>query len=147
MNKLTHTNIVRLILVLVMALSFAPATSQEAKSIRAEFNLENLPDTLPPRVTILAPQLHEGILYRTSTGMVTLSGKVFDESQVMFLAIDSKKIPTGDDGTFSTGLELYPGENEVRIVASDIYYNLLERFLIIDYVNPSVAAGEKTGKQ
>lgn len=136
--------LLRIILVLGIAMPSMLVFPQEASISKAEFQLANLADSIPPRIRINSPQLHDGILHQVREDMVTLTGSVKDESPVKWVAINAAIIIPGDSGSFSCTIELYPGKNQLRIVASDIYYNLAEEFVTIEYMPDSMASGEKT---
>lgn len=135
MIRLFHIHLVRFALILLLPGVSLPIYSQEAKSNRVEFLLYNLPDSMPPSIHILKPDLMEKMTYRTVVEEIRLIGEVKDESHIKFIAVNSEKKVVDESGVFSTLIELFPGMNEIRLVASDLYNNLQEEFIIIEY-NP-----------
>lgn len=95
--------------------------------------LYNLTDSLPPAIKILEPDLKDELSYRTNVEVIRLTGEVKDDSHIKFVAINSVKMTMDESGLFTTRIELYPGKNEIRLVASDLYNNLEEIFIIIEY--------------
>ncbi len=121
------------ILVLLLVSALTSLYSQETRSNKVEFLLSNLPDTISPAIKILTPELQGELRYLTNIAVVNLTGEVIDNDAVKFLAINSVKIAINDAGLFSSTFELFPGNNEIRLVASDVRNNLQEQFIIIEY--------------
>lgn len=104
--------------------------------------LNNVPDSIPPTITVTSPVLDGNNAYLSSRKLIVVSGKVMDDEEVKFIAINSIKHPIGRNGAFTFNLELFPGKNEIRLVAADIKNNLQERFIVIEYRTPGIHATE-----
>lgn len=140
-------NIVKLALLLLLSWASVSIYSQEAKSNRVEFMLYNLTDSLPPVIKILKPDLMDDMSLQTNKEEVYFIGEVKDESHIKFVAINSEKITIDESGVFTSRIALYPGKNEIRLVASDLYNNLREKFIIIEYSPSFVSSAVKPGEQ
>ncbi len=107
--------------------------SQEARSNKVEILVNNRPDTLPPVILVEQPDLTDSDHVVTHHPEIRVSGKVEDKSSLRFVAINSMKLILDNSGGFSTTVKLYPGRNELRMVACDLFSNLQEKFLYIEY--------------
>ena len=128
----------KLSLVVFLLWGFISIYSQETRSNKVEFSLKNLPDAVPPTIKVLAPDIKKDSIYQTITGEINLVGEVKDESSIKFIAVCSEKKEFNNSGIFSANVELYPGENHIRMVAADAYNNFEELFITIEYTPPGI---------
>ena len=122
---------------------YSPVHSQEVKSNKVEFNLNNLPDTLPPDIKIITPVMGTGMNYMTENERIDLIGEIKDESEVKFISVNSEIKPINESGVFSASLRLYPGMNRFRMLASDIHDNFREQYFTIEYEPPVVTLEDR----
>ena len=128
--------IITMLLVLLMLQAGGHLFAQDARSNRVGFMLNNVPDTLPPVIRILSPELNGSMNIQSGKNRVQLIGEVKDDRMIRFVAVNSIKKAIGKDGRFTADIDLYPGKNEVRLVAADGENNLEEQFLLIEYLPP-----------
>lgn len=80
-------------------------------------------DLTPPVIIITSPKgIKNGMVVRKSTG-VFIEGYVKDDSPMKTLEINGESISIDDHGKFSKSLFLSIGNNPIKIVATDIYFN------------------------
>ncbi len=133
MNR-TRQTYFRVLLGIILAVATSASTySQEVRSNRVGFMLRYLPDSLPPTIAILSPDLNGGTTCQVNTEEIHLIGEVRDNDSVRFIAVNSDKRAVSDTGAFTSIIKLFPGKNEVRLVASDMKNNLQELYIFIDY--------------
>ncbi len=135
-NSIKH--IIKFILIINLLWGCTSIFSQETRSNKVEFALNNLPDAVPPTIKILSPVLLEDLNHQTIAGEINLVGEVKDESPIKFVAVSADKKEINSSGIFSASVELYPGENHIRMVAADAYNNLEELFITIEYTPPGI---------
>ena len=133
MQSTVHIHTIKFIAIILMVSASTNLYSQEIRSNKVEFLLSNLRDSLPPTIRINAPDIIEKHWYQTNVDVIDLIGVVADDDRVRFVAVNSKKTAINDSGIFTSRIELFPGRNEVRLVASDVKNNLQELFIFIDY--------------
>jgi septum formation inhibitor MinC len=80
-------------------------------------------DTSPPRITIISPQVREGMRVASKTSRITLVGKATDESGVAEVMVNGEVVELDEKGNFSADVLLKIGENEINIAAIDIHKN------------------------
>ena len=143
MISLTQMRAIKLILILVVLWGCNFIYSQEAESNTVEFRFNNLPDTQPPSIKILSPFISGDRSIQTDMEELDLIGEVKDESAVKFVSINSDLRAINELGIFSTKIKLYPGNNQIRLVASDVNDNLQEQYITIEYIPPVVTLADK----
>lgn len=111
---------------------------QEVRSNKVPFMMNNLPEEKGPVITILSPGPDGDLKYITDAVMIGITGRVQDENGVEFLAVSSRKVEISREGLFSVRINLFPGENRIRITASDRFQNLQEKTVTIEYRPPGV---------
>jgi hypothetical protein len=87
------------------------------------------------------------MIYQTDMNVLDLIGEVKDESGVKFISVNSDIRSVNEAGIFSTSIQLYPGDNRVRLVAADNKDNLLEQYLTIKYTPPVVTLADKINEK
>lgn len=108
------------------------AYSQEVESNAVEFILNNMSDTQPPVIKIIAPALVDGVRFQTDLKEVDLIGEVTDASKIRFVSVNTDIRLINETGIFATSLSLIPGENLVQIRAMDEHNNLTSQDIIIE---------------
>lgn len=81
-------------------------------------------DVFPPQIYIASRSGSEGMNIRTKNDMYKLTGRVFDESGVHQLVINETDVPFKEDGKFTMYISLSPGDNLVKLTASDTKNNI-----------------------
>jgi len=121
----------------------ATFSQQEVESKTARILINNLPDTQPPSMKLITPEVNRGTTYQTDAKEIDLIGEVKDESGIKFVTVNSDVRNVNEAGIFSTRLTLDPGENKIRLVASDNEDNLLEHVFTVAYTPPEPTLADK----
>jgi hypothetical protein len=119
---------------------------QDIESNTARILINNLPDTIPPSIKFITPSISGDMIFQTDINILDLIGEVKDKSGVKFVSVNSDIRSVNEAGIFSSSIQLYPGDNMVRLVAADNEDNLLEQFLTIKYTPPVVTLADKINK-
>ena len=93
-------------------------------TIFREFEREirsNQQDTTPPTITMLSPT--ERVRY-LSVDQFTVQGSVTDENGVNAVEVNGRKVAISEDGSFTTIIQLFYGDNPIRVTATDINGNM-----------------------
>lgn len=122
---------------------YSYAFSQEVESNTVRILINNLPDTQPPTIKLMTPDISGDMVYQTDTEEIDLIGEVNDESGVKFVSVNSDIRTINETGIFSSRLKLSPGENKIRLVAADNIDNLQEQFITIEYIPPVVTLADR----
>ena len=143
---------VKLILFLVFFLGYSSLHAQKVKSNTVRFLLNNVPveeapDTLPPVITIIKPNISVGSILQTELEQIDLIGEVSDESKIRFVSINKEILVVNETGVFVTKLKLKAGENEIGIKAMDDNNNLQELNLLVEYDPPIVTLADRINKE
>jgi hypothetical protein len=142
MNSLTHIKSFSLLLVLLLW-GYGAVYSQEAESKKVMFKLNNAPDTEPPVVKIISPNMVLGERFLTDIKNFDLIGEVKDESKIRIVFVNNQSRLIDESGIFASSLSLAPGENQIQIKALDEHNNLLSQEFIIQYDPPIVTLADK----
>ena len=139
-----------------MAWTSQVADAQQIESKPARIKLNNLqemhpvsvtdaqgPDASAPEIKLISPSIAAGGVYSSDSDMIDLIGEVTDQGGVKFVSVNSDIRSINDAGIFSTRLQLEPGENKVRIMASDLESNLNEQFFTVLYYPPKLSLSDK----
>ena len=117
----------------------------ESKTTRIHIN--NLPDTQPPQIRLMTPEMKRGSTYQTDTKEIDLIGEVKDESGIKFISVNSDVRNINEAGIFSIRLTLEPGENLIRMVAADNEDNLREELFTVMYNPPISTLADKISRE
>ncbi len=101
MKMMVTKQIIKLLIILLMSSATVTIYSQEARSNKVAFNLNNLPDSIPPTIKILSPDLKGDMSYQSKVELINItqcsekktssSGRLMsDEWLVMLQMIFSK---------------------------------------------------------
>lgn len=143
------------ILLLAILLGWATLFAQEAKSVKSSLRISNmpkpiekeLPDIAPPVIEYIQPKIPVGFKYVSKNPEMDLIGKASDNKKISFVSVDSEMQSLTGTGVFTTLLRLEPGENQFRIVAMDESENLVEQYLVVEYIPPVVTLADKICKE
>ena len=132
-------------ILVILAMTWATGTllCQDVQSNVVRFKVSNLPDTEPPSIKIVTPEITRGVAYQTVEKEIVLIGEVTDRSGIKFVSVDDEVRNISDAGIFTTRLKLDPGENKVLLVASDRADNIAEQTLTIQYTPPVVTLADR----
>jgi len=133
MEKLAQRRLALVLLVLPIFCGFNSIYSQEAESNTVEFQLNNIPDTEPPAIKLLAPVMKLGESYQTDLEDIELIGEVTDESKIRFVSINTDIRVVNETGIFAKSMKLIPGKNLIQIKAMDEHNNLQDQYITIEY--------------
>ena len=142
-----HNKFKYLSLILLM-LSVQYCTIMQAQRVRSgksSIQINNLriedkilPDTTPPLLKIISPDITENGKFQSNLSEVNIFGKITDdESGINKVFINSEEINLTDDGIFIQQVHLKKGANKVSIIAIDNEDNYSETGLIINYMTES----------
>ncbi len=142
-------------LILLLLLGYGSVHCQQVKSNTVKFHMNNLPveeptvlpDTRPPEINILTPDISEGANYQTEAEEIDLIGEVTDQSRIRFISINAEVRTVNETGIFSTRLKLSPGENRIRLVAMDENRNMQEQYITIEYTPPVVTLADRIAEE
>ena len=80
-------------------------------------------DTLPPKITILSPDITKKLRVSSKTSRIAVVGRATDESGVAEVTVNGEVVGLDERGNFSTDVLLKVRENEIIVAAIDIYKN------------------------
>ncbi|MCK5137733.1 MAG: caspase family protein [Bacteroidales bacterium] len=143
MKKTGYSTRVFVLVMIAMIWGYSYSFSQEVESNKVRILINNLPDTQPPTIKLMTPDISGDMVYRTAAEEIDLIGEVNDESGVKFVSVNSDIRTINETGIFSSRLKLSPGENKVRLVAVDNIDNLQEQFVTIEYIPPVVTLADR----
>jgi hypothetical protein len=93
----------------------------------------DVPDTAPPRIRIISPQVDTGSVTYIPTPDIYLIGRLTDDSGIESLFINDSAVSTDDNGFFQQYTVLNEGLNVFQIEAIDLLSNASTRFLQVIY--------------
>ena len=145
----------RYIFILLLLMGSLAVISQETESNPVTFRLNNLnvldsgdlPDTRPPSISIIAPEMGTGKVYHTEVAQIDLLGEVKDESKIRFVQVNNEIRTVNETGVFATTLRLSPGQNQIRIRAMDEHSNLQDQSITIEYTPPVVTLADRINEE
>jgi hypothetical protein len=120
---------------------------QEVESKTTRIHINNLPDTQPPEIRLMTPEMNRGSIYQTDTREIDLIGEVKDESGIKFISVNSDVRNINEAGIFSTRLTLEPGENLIRLVVADNEDNLREEVFTVLFNPPVPTLADKISEE
>jgi hypothetical protein len=132
---------------IVFILTAGQANGQQMESQPARILINNLPDTVPPLIRLISPEINDGTTLTTSENEMDLIGEATDENGIKFITVNSDVRSVNQKGVFSTGIKLNPGKNQVRIVAADNEGNLRDWTATFIYVPPVVTLADRIQKE
>ena len=141
-------------LLCLMTLSWSfLSNAQEVRSKTVSFHVNNMPvaevrpDTEPPVIKVLSPSILDGNTFITDAETVSLIGVVTDESDIKFILLNSDIQKVNEEGIFMSDVQLFPGDNRVKVVAMDDKNNISERYLNIEYTPPVFTLADRIRKE
>ncbi len=147
MEKLTPTRRAIILLSIPLFAGFSSLYSQEAESNAVEFLLNNIPDTQPPVIRLLSPEIKTGTTYQTELEEIELIGEVTDESIIRFVSINTDIRVVNETGIFAKSIKLIPGENLIQIKAMDEHNNLQDQYITIEYQPLVVTLADRINRE
>lgn len=129
--------------------------SQDLEGDKVVFRLSNVPvpveNATAPQddeiISIISPDIKEGVCYQSEVGEVELFGKVHAEAGIDLLSINSQMIQVNQSGAFTTTLQLEPGENRIKVMALDKNDKIREKTLIFNYDQPVLSLADRIRKE
>jgi len=139
------------ILLLAILLGCISLSAQEVKSVKSSLRISNmpkpvakeLPDSAPPVIEYISPKIPSGSKYVSKNSEMDLIGKATDNKAISFVSVNSEMLSITSTGIFTTRLKLEPGINQYRIVAMDESENLMEQYLVVEYLPPVVTLADR----
>jgi hypothetical protein len=147
MKKIIPIRILFFLLLLPLTGRMHPAFCQEVESKAVRILINNLPDTLPPSIKLMTPEINRGTTFQTDAKELDLIGEVKDESGIKFVTVNSDVRNVNEVGIFSTRLTLEPGENRIRLVAADIEDNVQEQVITVTYTPPVPTLADRISEE
>jgi hypothetical protein len=116
--------------------------AQKVRSKTSSININTIkieekiiPDTIPPVIKIITPEVVQGEKIRSSKPEITIIGKITDSgSGINRIFINSEKFTLTEDGLFAQNIPLEKGDNKIKIIAIDNEDNYSEQNLIVEHV-------------
>jgi len=97
---------------------------EEAKKTEKEKpKPQKLRDSSPPQIAITSHNLGKGVNLSSKISRITVLGKATDDSGVAEVMVNGEMAKLDEEGNFSAEILLKVGENEINVVAIDIYQN------------------------
>ncbi len=138
-----HCITVLILAAFISASGLQPLHGQEVESKTVKFFINNLPDKQPPTIRLISPFFPANDTFRTGTKELDLIGEVTDKSGVRFVSVNSDIRNINEAGIFSYRLVLVPGQNQIRLVTSDVLDNLSEINYAVEYIPPVPTLADK----
>lgn len=104
-------------------------------------------DNEPPDLKIMSPLFTEENIFSTINPEINIIGKATDNNKIGSIIINSEVIDISEAGVFSTRQTLYPGDNEILIVAVDQHDNFIENKYIIKYTPVKISFEDMVKKE
>ncbi|MCF8222645.1 MAG: caspase family protein [Bacteroidales bacterium] len=101
-----------------------------------------VPDTIPPSISLISPEVEPGGIYDATGDKLVLIGQVHDESLSISLLVNDNTIIPSLKGIFRSEIPLEQNENKISIIALDQYNNLTEYRFTANY-NATLANNAK----
>jgi hypothetical protein len=133
-------------ILLILSLQYCTVLqAQRVRSGKSSIQINNqrieektVPDTTPPLLKIISPDITEDGKFQSTLSEVTIFGKITDnESGINRAFINSEEITLTEDGLFVQQVLLNKGDNKVSIIAIDNKDNYTETNLAISYIAKS----------
>jgi tetratricopeptide (TPR) repeat protein len=97
-------------------------------------------DATPPEIVIIEPKDNKAAIgTNTTEGMITIKGRVVDESGVKTLRLNNTNLQAEEDGYFEAQVKIRPGNNTFIIAAVDGNANLTTHSLEITAETRSIS--------
>ena len=146
--RINQESIPAIVLTVLLFFSQSPEVpGQVVESETVKFQINNLPDTDPPDIRLVSPPVRGEESFQTGTKELDLIGEVKDQGGVKFITVNADVRNINEAGIFSARLTLEPGENRVRLIASDEKGNMAERQVTIEYIPPEPTLAEKIAEK
>ncbi len=146
--RINQERIPAIVLTVLLFFSQSPEVpGQVVESETVKFHINNLPDTDPPVIRLVSPPVQGEGSFQTGTKELDLIGEVRDQGGVKFITVNADVRNVNEAGIFSARLTLEPGENRVRLIASDEEGNMAERQVTIEYIPPEPTLAEKIAEK
>lgn len=119
---------------------------QKAESKTVVFRLNNMPDTDPPAIRILAPEFDEQGHFTAIDDELEILGEVHDDSRIRFVSVNTDIQVVNETGVFASSIQLMPGENRIQVRSMDEHENLSESYYYIHYTPRVLTLADKIRK-
>jgi hypothetical protein len=100
--------------------------------IKPRILFKNEKDKEAPQLFLSNPQQLKDNRASVSSSLIDIKGAVLDNEGVSKFKVNDQDVPVKENGSFSIWIALKPGENFIRIEATDVNNNtLLKKFIIV----------------
>ncbi len=80
-------------------------------------------ETIPPKITITAPDITRAVSVVAKTVKVTVTGIAESKSGIMDVSVNGQDAELDEQGRFSTAIPLKVGQNTITVTATDVLEN------------------------
>ena len=102
---------------------------ETASSVSETESSRPRPDTTPPTIS-LNRSITDGM--RADTNPFTIQGSVTDDNGIDEVSVNGRTVAVLEDGTFTVTVQLFKGENSIRVTATDTSGNMdTDQFMIV----------------
>jgi hypothetical protein len=92
--------------------------------LKMSFENKILADTIPPKITLQLPELSSDSIWKSSSKSILVKGMVEDSGGIYDVVINGIEAKVSAEGTFIAEIPQAFGKNIIKIVASDIVFNI-----------------------
>ncbi len=120
--------------------------TSEKSSIHIKSKKEVKPaDEVPPVITIMSPDFKTGEPVVSHEENISVVGQVTDDSEIKTLFVNGVSTELAKDNVFVSKITLKEGSNEIAVIAVDLYNNVTESKLNINFY-PEIVFRTLNGK-
>ncbi|MFZ2630453.1 MAG: caspase family protein [Desulfosalsimonadaceae bacterium] len=114
------------------------AVNTKGRMVSKEVGINQDQDTAPPEIVLLQPSVTRGfqVMIKPESKKTVIEGMVKDESNLLFVRINSENVPIGENGHFLHELPVSDATTDIAIEAADVNGNVASKSL-------SLARGDK----
>ncbi|MBN1183027.1 MAG: caspase family protein [Bacteroidales bacterium] len=106
-----------------------------------DYNLFDKRENTPPSIELIYPVINANQKAVVDVSSINLNIRAYDESGINLVMVNSKDAASNNNGTYTTTMNLLPGDNVVTIMATDNDGSISEQKFII-YCNDYSKAAE-----
>jgi len=108
----------------------------DASSLKIKYVIKKVndgsADKTPPVITITTPGIKRDLKPVVKKEIITISGKIEDDSEIMIAFLNGAEIKLSEKGEFVKTLMLEDGENLISVKAIDIYNNKSDEQYVVN---------------
>ncbi|RJP84597.1 MAG: hypothetical protein C4518_18975 [Desulfobacteraceae bacterium] len=114
------------------------AVNTKGQMVSKEVGVNQDQDSAPPEIVLLQPSVTRGfqVMLKPEAKKTVIEGMVKDESNLLFVRINSENVPIGENGHFIHEMPVSDATTDIAIEAADVNGNVARKSL-------SMARGDK----